>query len=227
VDRTRHAGGISHDGATARILEGGRIFAVLALVGAAMTCWGAVRRWVFVLFVSPSGIHRVLWLRPITGPNPALARQALAAGIIVCICGIAFVTLRRDTLRIASMGLLLLVASWIVVVFHELQIVDPIAFVPQALREGLPLCGTAPCLEVIPIVEWIEWGAWVTIFWGGLAMVRSLTAMTSEGERPRGRIATMTDARLLAWIVGIFLLTAMVLYVGFGILYAMFAGDPA
>jgi hypothetical protein len=51
--------------------------------------------------------------------------------------------------------------------------------------------------------------------------------MTSDGERPRGRIATMTDQRLLAWIVGIFLITVILLYVGFVILYAMFAGDPA
>ncbi len=225
VDNAQPAGAPVDIGSSARVFEGGRIFALLALVGGVMTCWGAVRNWVFLLPVTASGDGRPIWLRPIAGPNPSLARAALAAGVVIVMCSIVFVALRRDVPRIVSMAVLILAGIWTAVVFHDLHVTDPLHLVPLQQR-GLPVCGTAPCIEVITLTEWIEWGAWVAIFWGVMALVRAFIAYGGVGiEDPDRPTTAMTDVRVLVWLVEIVAVVAVLLYVGFSILYGMFAGD--
>ena len=227
MDNTQRAGVPVDVGSSARIFEGGRIFALLALVGGMMTCWGAVRKWVYVLPVSASSFGRPICLRPIAGPNPALARQALAAGVVIVMCGIAFVALRRDATRITLIAVLILAGIWTAFAFHDLHVADPVNFVPLQQR-GLPVCPAAPCIEVITLTEWIEWGSWVAIFWGVIALVRAFMAYRGVGvEGPDRPTTAMTDVRFLVWLVEIAAVVAVLLYVGFAILYGMFAGDHA
>jgi hypothetical protein len=196
------------------------------MVGGAMVCWGAIRRWVFFMITTSSGSDDEHWVRPITSASPSLARQALAAGILILICASGFILLRRNATRIALMFLLLLTGIWVVATFHELQLDDPLRIVPSELRGGLSLCPAAPCIEVIPLVEWIEWGAWVALFWGALAMVRALVPpRTTEVSPAVSRFRNLSDARVLVWLVAATLAIAFVLYVGFIILYGLFAGD--
>jgi hypothetical protein len=219
-----------------RLLEGGRIFALLAAVGGILTCLGATSRWIRV-YPSTVGFEGSLLLRPITGPSPTLARGALVGGIAIVVLVGCFIAMSGTSRRRWFAATIVLSALAVALTFHDQRIDDPLSFVPLGIRGGLLPCDPvqpfSPCLTVRPQAEKIEWGGWIAVFWGTLALMRAGSERRARSaEAPpevSGVIARMrsaSDLRILAWMVAGTAVAGIVLYVGFAILYGMLAGDP-
>ena len=219
-----------------RPLEGGRIFAVLSAFGGILTCWGATSRWIRV-YPSTVGFERSVLLRPLGGPSPTLARGALLGGVAIVILAGCFVVMSGTSSRRWIAVSIVVIAMLVALAFHNLRLEDPLSFVPLQLRGGLVPCDprrpVLPCLIVQSQAEKIEWGGWVAVFWGILAVIRTRSQRRDRSAEiasgVRGWITrerSASDLRLLFWMVAVTAVAAILLYVGFFILYGMFAGDP-
>lgn len=172
----------------ARMLWGGRIFAMLAGAGGLLTCGGAMSTWVRV-YPSTSSFSSGALLRPITGANPILPLIALGAGLAISVLAVTFVVTRR-TERRAVLALVLISTGVVTALaFTDLRIGSPASLVPSDLRGNLPLCdlrSPRPCLNVYWPTETIVWGGWIAAFWGAWALIR---------VRPRPERPPIAEAR--------------------------------
>lgn len=170
------------------LMQGGRIFAVLAGAGGLLTCSGASFTWARV-YPSTSDFDNAVLVRPITGANPAIPLIALAAGLAIVALAAAFIaarpTKRRTVLALALIGLGIVTG----LAFTDLRIGGASTLVPSELQRDLPICEVEtprPCLYVYWPTEMIVWGGWIAAFWGACALIR---------VRPRQTRAPIAKAR--------------------------------